>query len=67
VRDECAEVLHKRIELAEPSIPMGSDELCARNVLDVRPPIVALREEPPKRPLVAEVKEDVRAASCPIP
>src|SRR5262245_51071911 len=48
-------------------LTMDSDELCARNVLHVRPDIVALGEEPPKRPLVAEVKEDVCAASCPIP
>jgi len=34
---------------------MDSHELCPRNVLDVRPLIVALREEPPKRLLVAEV------------
>ena len=46
---------------------MGCDEQCARNVLEVRPHLVALGKEPPKRPLVAKVKEDVRAASCPIP
>jgi hypothetical protein len=70
MRDESAEVLHKRIEFAWPMctlLPMDSDELCARNVLKVGPPIVTLREEPPKRPIVAEVKEDVGAASCPIP
>jgi len=44
-RDERAEVLHKRIEFAWPMcalLPMDSDELWARNALDVRPPIVAL-------------------------
>ena len=70
MRDECVEVLHKRIEFAWSMcapLPMDSDELRARNSLDVRAPIVALREKPPKVAPVAEVKENVRAASCPIP
>lgn len=46
---------------------MDSYELDARNVLEIRPLIVTLREEPPKRLPVTKVKEYVCAASCPIP
>jgi hypothetical protein len=67
--DECAEVLHEQIEFRRPMcalLPMNSDELSARNVLEVRTPVVTFGEQPPKCPLIAEVNEDVCVASCPI-
>ena len=70
MRDKYVEVVRQFIEFASPlcsRLPIDFDELCARKMLDVRPRIVALGRKPPEPPLVAEVKEDVGAASYPIP
>jgi len=63
--DERDEVPHERIKFVLPSALMNSDELCARNVLNVCARIVTGKENPPKRLIVSEVKEDMRRASSP--